>query len=116
MFNRQDTNIKLGRIENLIIDAHAGRIMYGILDTGVGGKKIPIPWVALRIEKTGSDNYYLVLNVTKDQLANAPIFDRERWADFTNSEWQQRVDKFFGVRTAARPTVRHESKRDDAAA
>jgi len=81
-------------------------VWYGILDTGVGGKNIAVPWSALQLQKARNDkDYWLTLDKTQDQLANAPAFNRDR-TDFTDSKWQQDVDTFFGVHTAARPAQR----------
>lgn len=102
--NRDDASKKLGNLDNLIINAHTGQVLYGILDTGIGGKNVPVPWTALQLQKEANqDQYRLLLDKTQDQLANAPTFDKEQWPDFTGSEWQRNVDRFFGVRTAARP-------------
>ena len=60
VFSRGDTTNRLGSLDNLIIDAHTGRVLYGILDTGlgakvlgtgIGGKKIAVPWIAFRLQK-----------------------------------------------------------------
>jgi hypothetical protein len=99
-----DQSTSLGSIDNLIIDAHTGQVLYGLLDTGVGGKHVPVPWAALRLAKGTSDNdYSFILNVSKDQLANAPSYDSRNRPDFANQQWKQSVDRFFGVRTVARP-------------
>jgi len=104
VYNRDDQNAKLGNLDNLIINAHTGQVLYGILDTGLGGKLVPVPWTALQLYKSASeDKYWLTLAKTQDQLANAPTFDSNHWPDFKNSPWQQSVEKFFGVRTVAKP-------------
>lgn len=104
VFNRDDTEHKLGNLDNLIINAHTGQVLYGILDTGAGGKNIAVPWNAFLLKKAGdSDEYWLTLNKTTDELANAPTFDKDRMSDVTDSKWRQTVDNFFGVRTTARP-------------
>lgn len=79
-------------------------MLYGVLDTGVGGKNVMVPWTAFQVQKkAGEDHYCFTLNKTQDQLANAPTFDKNHWPDFADSGWQQRVYDFFGVRMAARP-------------
>ena len=103
VYNRNDQNKKLGSLDNLIINARTGHLWYGILDTGVGGKYIPVPWNAFQVEKAKNKNqYWLTLNKTEDDLANAPAFDKNRMSELTDSAWQQTVDRFFGVRTAGR--------------
>ncbi len=73
VYNRDNPNVKLGSLDNLIIDARTGHVCYGILSTGmIGGKLIPVPWMAVLLNKTvGKDKYWLTLNKTKDELASA---------------------------------------------
>jgi hypothetical protein len=97
-------NVKLGKVDDLIINSHTGQVLYGILDTGIMGKNIPVPWMALRLHKNDRGEFSLLLNMSKDQLATAPSLDRKKLPDVTDQKWQQSVDKFFGVRTVARPT------------
>ena len=94
---------KLGTVDNLIINAHTGQVQYGILDTGLLGKKIPVPWNALRLQKDDRDNFSFLLNVDKDRLANAPTYQKRETAVFSDPQFAGTVDRFFGVRTAARP-------------
>lgn len=102
VYNSQ--NDDLGKVDELIIDANAGQVRYGIVDTGLGGKRIPVPWGAFALAKErDKENYWLVLDKTRDQLANAPTFDANRWPDFASQDWKNSVDRFFGVRTAAQP-------------
>lgn len=101
VYNDANRDVKLGALDNLIIDAHQGRVLYGILDTGLWGKKIPVPWTALHVVKTGKQ-YFLALTKSKEQLANAPTIDMKHMPDFMDAAWQRNVDNFFGVRTAAR--------------
>ncbi|MGO8751333.1 MAG: PRC-barrel domain-containing protein [Thermoguttaceae bacterium] len=101
--NRADGETKLGHLNDLIINAHTGQVMYGILDTGLFGKYIPVPWNAFEIRQDKDKNSWLALNKTSDELKNAPSFDMKVMPDVTNTAWQEGVDRFFGVRMAARP-------------
>lgn len=104
VYNRDNHNSKLGNLDDLIINAHTGKVLYGILDTGFGGKLVPVPWTAVQLHKNANDNnYWLSLNKTQNELANSPTFDKNHWPDFKSPQWQQSVDTFFGVRTVAKP-------------
>lgn len=101
---------KLGSLDNLIIDAHTGQVLFGILDTGIGGNKIPVPWSAVRLAKR-DNNFVLLLNMDKGHLASAPTFNDRNMSVFTDARWRQSVDKFFGVRTAARVIEEQKSQK-----
>jgi sporulation protein YlmC with PRC-barrel domain len=99
-----EQNQKLGKLDDLILDTHEGQVVCAILDTGMRGKDITVPWNAFRLEKQqDADRYWLVLNKTPEQLANAPTFDPNQWPNFADQQWRQSVDQFFGVRVATRP-------------
>jgi sporulation protein YlmC with PRC-barrel domain len=102
VYGQQDA--KLGKLDDLIIDTRTGLLLYGILDTGIGGKSIPVPWSAVNIvKKTDKNDYWVVLDMSKDHLASAPTVNTKQLPDFTNMEWRRSVDQFFGARTATHP-------------
>ena len=73
-------NEGLGKIENLAIDPHSGRIIYGVLSyggiLGIGDKLFAIPWSALTLD---TDNKCFILDVSKERLEQAPGFDKDHW-------------------------------------
>jgi sporulation protein YlmC with PRC-barrel domain len=104
VYNRSDETLKLGSISDMIVDAHTGQVLYGILDTGFGGTLIAAPWSAFQLKGDVKNNKSsLTLNKTSDELKNAPTVDKNHMPDFTEMKWRQTVDDFFGVRTLARP-------------
>src|ERR1700687_4823051 len=70
-------NEDLGKIEDLVLDAGAGRIAYAVLSfggfLGMGEKCFAIPWNALHFDFPENR---AVLNVDKKLLENAPGFDK----------------------------------------
>jgi hypothetical protein len=104
VFNRADTKQKLGSLDDMIIDAHTGHVMYGIVSTGIGGKYLPVPWQAFLLQEDRDNHkFWLTLNKNSDDLKTAPSFDRNAWPNFSDQHWKESVDHFFGVRTVARP-------------
>src|SRR5665811_284856 len=87
----------LGKIEDLVLDAGAGRIAYAILSfggfLGMGDKYFAIPWNALRFNLSGK---HAVLNVDKKLLENAPGFDKDNWPNMADSTWGTSIYKHYG--------------------
>ncbi len=82
---------KLGSIKDFVIDDQ-GRIQFVILSTGTfGGKDIAVPFEALTPSADGKN---FTLNTTKDQLANAPEFNKKTVVDRAYTE---SVYHYFGV-------------------
>ena len=87
----------LGKIEDLVLDAGAGRIAYAVLSfggfLGMGDKYFAIPWNALRFNLSGK---HAVLNVDKKLLENAPGFDKDNWPNMADSTWGTSIYKHYG--------------------
>ena len=93
--NAQKEN--LGRIEELVLDAGAGRIAYAVLSfggvLGMGDKYFAIPWNAFHFSV--SENH-AVLNVDKKELEKAPGFDKDNWPNMADSTWGSSIYKHYG--------------------
>lgn len=87
----------LGKIEDIVVDAGSGRILYGVLSfggfLGVGDKLFAIPWESLQL--TGDSKAY-VLNVEKDRLKNAEGFDKKHWPNFADEQWATKPYQYYG--------------------
>lgn len=88
--NRKDE--KLGKIDELMIDAKEGRVAYAVLS--FSGKYFAIPWSALEFANTEKK---LILDVDKKKLEAAPGFDKkDTWPDFADQTWGGQVHKYYG--------------------
>ncbi len=52
--------------------------------------------------KADTANKRFTLNATKEQLKNAPGFDKDRWPAMADTTWASDVHKFYGVKTTGR--------------
>jgi sporulation protein YlmC with PRC-barrel domain len=90
------TNEDLGKIEDIVVDANSGRILYGVLSfggfLGVGDKLFAIPWRSLSL---GNDAKAFTLNVEKERLKNAPGFDKKQWPNFADEKWATTTHEYF---------------------
>src|ERR1035438_10546150 len=93
--NAQNEN--LGTIEDVVLDAGAGRIAYAVLSfggfLGMGEKYFAIPWNALHFN---SEENRAVLNIDKKLLENAPGFDKDNWPNMADSTWGTNIYKHYG--------------------
>ena len=87
----------LGRITDLMIDPHAGRIAFAVLSHG-GVLGIPTRFVAVPFSALapGSRKNVYLLDVTKEKMAAAPSFTRYHWPDVTNREWGAETYTYYG--------------------
>jgi hypothetical protein len=78
-----------------MVDKYTGRVAYAVLSFGgtfgFGSSLFPLPWPLLDydVEKDG-----YVLNITKEQLSNAPKFEAAEAPNF-DTDYRQRVLLFY---------------------
>jgi hypothetical protein len=91
-------NERLGRVTDLIVDLRGGRVVEVILASGgflgMGDEHSAVPPQAFHL---GTEPDTLVLDTTKDALANAPHFKSSEWPDFNNSEQVTAVYHAYNV-------------------
>ena len=97
---------ELGNIEELMVDLASGRIVYAVLSfggfLGFGSKRFPVPWNALRSDRGAHD---IVLDTDRATLERAPNFDREKWPDMANPEFEKDVHSHYAKESRWEHTV-----------
>jgi len=87
---------KLGEIQDIMIDVPRGRVGYAVLSRGgilgIGDKLFAIPWSALTLD---ADRKCFVLDVPKEQLKNAPGFDKDHWPSMADVQWASDVHSYY---------------------
>jgi len=87
---------KLGDIKEIMLDMRTGEVAYAVLSfggfLGMGEKLFAVPWSALTLDTT---NKRFLLNASRDQLKNAPGFDKDDWPDMADPTWTQEVDSYY---------------------
>ncbi|MGB2626110.1 MAG: PRC-barrel domain-containing protein [Candidatus Acidiferrum sp.] len=90
---------KLGKIEDLVLDAGAGRIAYAVLSfgsvLGMGGKYFAIPWNMFQFHLPEGR---VVLAVDKQLLEKAPGFDKDNWPNMADSAWGTAIYAHYGLK------------------
>ncbi len=90
-------NNRLGTIANVMIDKRSGRSEYAVMEFGglfgLGSDHYPIPWDMLSYD-TGKGGY--VVNLTKEQLTEAPRYAREETPEYTD-DYGRTVYGYYGL-------------------
>jgi len=90
--------IDLGEIKEIMLDVSSGSVSYAVLSfggfLGMGEKLFAVPWGALKLD-TGNKRF--VLDVAKEQLKDAPGFDKNHWPDMADATWTQSIHSFYGT-------------------
>ena len=83
--NKQDED--LGKIKDLVIDFQSGKIAYAVMSSGgtlgFGGKMVAVPIEAFTLQPGAKA---LVVDLQKQQLAQAPGFMESNWPDLNAAQ------------------------------
>jgi sporulation protein YlmC with PRC-barrel domain len=94
---RNNSGEDLGKIEEIMIDIHSGRVAYAVLSfggfLGMGNKLFAVPWHSLHVDL---DNHEFVLDVSRETLENAPGFDKSDWPDMADPDWGAQIHRHYG--------------------
>lgn len=89
----------LGTIERVMIDKRSGRVAYAVMTfggiLGMGESYHAVPWSMLRYNES-LDAYEL--DLTEDQLRNAPTQRGAGDFDWSDRDWAQRSHDYYGSR------------------
>ncbi|PAL19494.1 PRC-barrel domain-containing protein [Sphingopyxis sp. GW247-27LB] len=90
-------NDRLGTIANVMIDKRSGKSEYAVMEFGglfgLGSDHYPIPWDMLTYD-TGKGGY--VVNLSKDQLTDAPRYAREDAPEYTD-DYGRTIYGYYGL-------------------
>ena len=118
---RNQQNDRLGKVENLVVDLPAGRVVEVILASGgflgLGDELSAVPPQSFH---PGVERDTLTLDTTKEALASAPHFKSSEWPNMNDPEHVKSVYKAYNVEpyfaaTAADNTAQNVRERADGA-
>jgi len=92
----------LGKVSDLVIEIHPGKIRYAALSyggfLGLGDKLFAVPWKAFDSRHDiSTKEFSLVLNIDEARLRKASGFDKNKWPDFADTSITSELDKYYGV-------------------
>ncbi len=107
VLNHQDN--ELGKIEEVMIDLPAAKILYlvlsygGVFGTTMADKRFAVPVDAFLIRHGEEENNVTyILDVKKEFLQNAPGFDKGDYPDFADPRFTRKIHDYY---TAVRPAA-----------
>ena len=89
---------QLGTVDSLMVNKTTGKVAYAVMSfggfLGIGEKYHPVPWDVLKYD-TSKEGY--VVNLTRDQLENAPTYDRGDERRLYDRTYEESVHRHYGV-------------------
>jgi sporulation protein YlmC with PRC-barrel domain len=86
----------VGKISDIMLDVRGGRIAYAVLSEGgflgMGSTLHAIPWGALTLNV---DEKVFLVDLTAEQIKNAPGFDKDHWPAMADPQWAASVHEFY---------------------
>jgi sporulation protein YlmC with PRC-barrel domain len=93
-----DSGDSLGNIQDSVIDASQGKVIYAVADVGnflgTGSNPIAIPWDRLSFN---TDSNQITLSASKEELAGAPLFDTTDWGQpgMPAASWDAPIQSYW---------------------
>jgi hypothetical protein len=93
---RRSNGDKLGTIQRVMIDKRTGNVAYAVMTfggfLGIGDEYRALPWSVLRYNEN-LDAYEL--NVTEDQLRNAPVLAAGWDTGAIGRDWERNIHDYY---------------------
>ena len=87
----------LGKIKDIMLDIQQGTISYVVMEVGgilgINEKLFAIPYKVLKLD--AADQKF-ILHIAKDQLEQAPGFDKDHWPGTNSHEYFNGVGTYWG--------------------
>ena len=101
---------EVGIIKDVVIDRGNGCVSYTVLSTGGagtgvisgGGKIVAVPWA---VYSPTSDLSVVTVNVDRDKIYNAPVFEYTRMDEYARPDYINNVYSYYGVSPGPRVAV-----------
>jgi hypothetical protein len=94
----------LGTLKDLVVSPSENRVVYAVLAIGgmlgLGEKFYAVP---LRALKPAAEAKGFVLELTPEQLHQAPEFNQHNWPQMTDPQWIAGVYTFYGLQPSGQP-------------
>lgn len=88
---------EVGQISEVVMEATTGNVAYAVVASdgfvGLGEKLFAIPWRALQ-QPTAAQTFRL--DMTEEQLKQAPGFDKDNWPDLEDRHWGDTIHAYYG--------------------
>lgn len=89
-------NEDLGIVEELVLNKQTGETAYVVLSfggiMGLGDKYFALPWSSLTYNPKQE---CFVVKMGKEELKNAPGFDKNNWPNMADPTWQKTITTFY---------------------
>jgi len=88
---------KIADVKDIVLDGSLNHVDYVVVSygglMGMGDKLFAVPWNALQHRTVDPKKLYM--NITEDQLKNAPGFDKNSWPDMADATFRESVSTYY---------------------
>jgi hypothetical protein len=97
----------LGKIEDIVL-SEEGCVEY--LVVAYQEKFILVPWVATQVD---FERRTVLVDIEKERFKEVPTFTREKWPDFSDTKYIEKIHTFYGTKPGhrGRPEEKREEKK-----
>lgn len=100
-------NVSIGKVEDLVLDQN-GTVTYLVVLNE--DKYVLVPWGAAKLD---AGQRTVMVEIRQEKFREVPTFTRDRWPDFSDRQYIERINTYYGVRPGTERRIdRREDRRD----
>ena len=88
-------DVELGKVDEVVMNAFNTSVEFLVMSYGgfwgLGEKRFAVPWHAVRFDH---DKQVYVLNLSQDEIADLPPYEKDAWPDFSDDRWNRNVHSY----------------------
>lgn len=90
----------IGKLKDLMVDWNSGNVVYAVMSCGgflgMGEKLFAVPLESFTFKDNDNGGEHAILNVKKEDLKDAPGFDKDNWPKQPDYKFIDSVHTFYG--------------------
>jgi hypothetical protein len=94
---RNDTGVRLGKVEDLIVSMSSHTVPFAIIEyggtLGIGQTRVAVPLTDL---KWSNEPRQLILKASKEEFESATMTPTGGWVAVAGEDWLRNVDRYYG--------------------
>lgn len=101
-------NVSIGKVEDLVLDQN-GTVEYLVVLNE--DKYVLVPWGAAKLDPAQRS---VAVEIRQEKFREVPTFTRDRWPNFSDRQYIERINTYYGVRPGSERRIdRREDRRED---
>jgi len=100
-------NVTIGKVDDLVLDQN-GTVEYLVVLNE--NKYVLVPWGAAKLDPAQRT---VMVEIRQDKFREVPTFTRETWPNFSDTQYIERINTYYGVKPGRERRIERRDNRRD---